>query len=73
METNLEITGMTCGMCVQHVTTALQDVAGVQSATVDLASGTATVQHDGSTDTARLIEAVDEAGYGAHQVGNEGN
>ena len=56
--TQLKVTGMTCGMCVQHVTTALQDVAGVQSATVDLASGTAKVQHDQSTDTTQLIEDV---------------
>ncbi len=71
--TQLKVTGMTCGMCVQHVTTALQDVAGVQSAKVDLTAGSATVQHDQSTVPASLIEAVSEAGYEAHQVGNEGN
>jgi copper chaperone CopZ len=60
-------------MCVQHVTQALQDVAGVQSADVDLASGAVTVRHDETTDVARLIEAVAEAGYQAHRVWNEGN
>ena len=68
MQTNLKITGMTCGMCVQHVTTALQSVAGVQSADVNLASGAAAVQHDDATDAAQLIEAVVEAGYQAQQV-----
>ncbi len=68
--TQLKVTGMTCGMCVQHVTKALQSVAGVQSADVDLASGAAAVQHDENTDATRLIEAVAEAGYQAHRVWN---
>jgi copper chaperone CopZ len=72
METTLKVTGMTCGMCVQHVTDALQGVAGVQSATVDLSSGEAKVQHDDSTDPTAFIEAVAKAGYQAHRVVNEG-
>lgn len=68
METKLTVTGMTCGMCVQHVTKALQSVAGVQEATVDLASGAAKVQHDAGTNAAQLIEAVTEEGYGAQPM-----
>jgi copper chaperone CopZ len=68
METQLKVEGMTCGMCVQHVTQALQGVAGVQSAQVDLAGGAATVQHDESTNPAALVEAVAEEGYQAHRV-----
>ena len=70
--TQLKVTEMTCGMCVQHVTKALQDVSGVQSADVDLSSGAAAVQHDQSTDPTQLIEAVAEAGYQAHRGWNEG-
>lgn len=68
METKLTVGGMNCGACVNHVTKALQSVAGVQTATVDLAAGSATVQHDETTNPAKLIEAVAEAGYQAHRV-----
>jgi len=65
METKLKISGMTCGMCVQHVTKALQSVPGVQLAAVDLTSGTATVKHDASAETETMTEAVTEEGYEA--------
>lgn len=59
---------MNCGACVSHVTKSLQDVAGVQSADVDLTSGVATVQHDKNTDPARLVGAVTEAGFQANEM-----
>lgn len=59
----LKVTGMSCGACVRHVSEALQTLAGVESVSVDLASGSARVQ--GSTDSASLIAALDEAGYPA--------
>jgi copper chaperone len=65
METiQLQVTGMTCGMCEQHVAQALNEVAGVNSSTVDLKAGSATVQHEGAKPGA-LLEAVAEAGYEA--------
>lgn len=63
--TQLKVTGMTCGMCVQHVTQALQNVAGVNQATVDLTSGNAVVNHDSMVKPEAMIEAVSEAGYEA--------
>ena len=68
METKLKVEGMKCGACVNHVTKALQSVAGVQSADGNLATGAALVQHDQSTGAARLIEVVAEAGYQAHRT-----
>lgn len=65
METTLKVTGMTCGMCVQHVTKALQSVPGVQLAAVDLTSGMAVVKHDESTEAEAMVQAVTEEGYGA--------
>lgn len=65
METTLKVEGMNCGACVNHVTKALQGVAGVQHAAVDLASGTATVHHDENTTPATMAEALEEAGYEA--------
>ncbi|HEX8833702.1 MAG TPA: cation transporter [Abditibacteriaceae bacterium] len=64
MTTNLKIDGMTCGMCVSHVTKALEAVHGVESVRVDLESGSAVVEHSG-TDAAQLVEAVVEDGYEA--------
>ena len=61
--TTLTITGMSCASCVKHVTTALQRVPGVRSATVDLRTGTATVVHQAQVAPAALAAAVTEEGY----------
>lgn len=63
MKTNLKIEGMTCQNCVKHVRKALESVAGVTSAEVDLDSGRATVE--GEAAVADLIAAVEEEGYEA--------
>jgi copper chaperone CopZ len=63
----LNISGMTCGACVGHVTQGLQSVSGVQSVVVDLASNTATVSGE-VLDLSQLVEAVNEEGYGASEV-----
>jgi copper chaperone len=60
----LNVTGMTCDHCVRSVTNALQDVPGVQSASVSLESNSAEVSGDG-IDTAALVAAVAEEGYEA--------
>jgi copper chaperone len=60
----LNIEGMSCGACVGHVTRGLQNVPGVQSAVVDLASASAQVSGE-ELDAAKLIEAVEEEGYQA--------
>lgn len=65
METTLKISGMSCSACVGHVTNALQSVAGVQRAIVDLPSNTAVVEHDGTVEISQLVEAVIEDGYNA--------
>ncbi|HYT82561.1 MAG TPA: cation transporter [Gemmatimonadales bacterium] len=66
----LRITGMTCGHCLAKVETALRSVSGVYSAVVDLSDGEAEVDFDDDTvTTARLIGAVEHAGYGAKLAG----
>jgi copper chaperone len=65
----LNLSGMTCGACVSHVSSALQGVTGVQSAIVDLASGTARVGGE-NLDVATLVAAVEEEGYGAQEAAN---
>ena len=64
MTTELKIEGMSCQMCVGHVTRALAEVPGVTATSVDLEGGNATVQHHGA-DAAMMIAAVEEEGYEA--------
>ncbi|MCL6517883.1 copper ion binding protein [Alicyclobacillus sp.] len=62
--TTITVKGMTCSGCVNSVTKALQRVAGVQEAKVDLAGQKATVTFDESkTSVAQLKEAIEDAGY----------
>ena len=61
--TELQITGMTCGHCTAAVKKALEKVAGVASADVDLAAGRAKVSGTAPVDA--LIAAVVDEGYQA--------
>ena len=58
-----DVKGMTCDNCVQHVTKAVREVAGVRNVKVDLASNSANVE--GDFDGAKVIEAIEEEGYEA--------
>ena len=69
METTLKVTGMNCGACVNHVTTALQGVAGVNLAAVDLNAGSAFVKHDENAEIEAMVQAVEEAGFQAQRMG----
>jgi copper chaperone len=60
----LQVSGMTCGHCVAAVTQAVQAVPGVQSVSVDRASGQVVVE--GSPDKAALLAAITDEGYEAH-------
>lgn len=65
----LLIEGMTCASCVSRVEKALQQVAGVSQARVNLGERSALVL--GDADPQRLVAAVDAAGYGAQVVDDE--
>ncbi|MFZ5481979.1 MAG: heavy-metal-associated domain-containing protein [Myxococcota bacterium] len=63
---HLSIEGMTCGGCVVSVERALAAVQGVRSVHVDLGAKRATVRLEvGRGDVARLLGAVDAAGFDA--------
>ncbi len=64
--TTLRITGMTCGHCAAAVTKALQGVAGVESAQVNLEREEGVIK--GSAPVEGLIKAVEEEGYHAKVV-----
>jgi copper chaperone CopZ len=65
MTTHLKVEGMSCGNCVKHVKTTLEEMEGVQSASVDLDAATADVEHAETVSVAAMTAALDEEGYEA--------
>ena len=68
MKKTIQIDGMMCAHCVQHVTEALTAVEGVKKADVSLKKafqkhGTAVVELDRDIADETLINAVTAAGY----------
>ena len=61
MQQRFQIKGMTCQHCRQAAERALIEVAGVESAQVELESHSATVR--GTAPFELLREAVEEAGF----------
>ncbi|MBG6179260.1 heavy-metal-associated domain-containing protein [Arthrobacter sp. CAN_A1] len=64
--TIINISGMTCGHCVDSVTEEILTLDGVQNVSVDLNKGgvsTATVTSASDLDPEQIGEAVAEAGY----------
>lgn len=57
----LNIEGMSCGHCKMSVEKALQAIAGVDSAQVDLAKKIAVVT--GSAARTELVKAVEDIGF----------
>ena len=73
--TRLGIEGMDCGNCVRSVTEALQGVAGISRAVVDLRAATARAYWlpDRPAEPERLIAAVRKAGYRARLLEDAGS
>ena len=62
----LKIQGMFCEACAGHVTKALQELSGIQSAEVSLANTQAVVIYDPvKVPIRRMLEAVADEGYEA--------
>ncbi len=65
-ETTYGVLGMTCGHCVQAVSSELRELSGVRSVDVELVEGGTSVVHVVSDEPLPLEavrSAVDEAGY----------
>jgi len=58
-----QVSGMTCGHCVQSVSSEVSALDGVEAVDVDLASGAVTVTSQQPLDTDAVRAAVAEAGY----------
>ncbi|MGZ2746384.1 heavy metal translocating P-type ATPase [Burkholderia stagnalis] len=68
LHAELDIGGMTCASCAGRVEKALAGVPGVTRASVNLATERATVDAEAGVTTARLVNAVKQAGYLATPV-----
>ena len=68
MTKKFKVEGMMCMHCVAHVKSALEGVAGVEQAEVDLKKKTALVTLSEDVPSETLIAAVTEAGYSAKEV-----
>lgn len=67
-EQTLDVRGMTCASCVDHVQGALKELHGVQDAVVNLGLNTARVTYiPGVVSTASMKRAVREVGYEAQE------
>ena len=62
---DLQVEGMSCGSCVNHVTQALQPLPGVRGVEVDLPSGRVRVSGELAQGSAPLLMALTDAGYPA--------
>jgi Cu+-exporting ATPase len=68
--TELRVSGMTCNNCARHVTEAVQGVAGVQSASVNLQNASAAVRWNSGNDknVPAVLAAIAKAGYAANEM-----
>lgn len=67
-----DVTGMTCSACQAHVEKAVKNVGGVSTVNVNLLRNFMQVEFDENTaDSAKIIAAVEKAGYGASEQGAE--
>ncbi|OIB57366.1 heavy metal translocating P-type ATPase [Natrialba sp. SSL1] len=62
--TDLSLSGMSCTTCASTIEDSLEDVDGVQDASVNFATERADVSHDSDVPVEELIEAVEASGYG---------
>ena len=62
----IPVSGMTCAACSARVQRTLEKTPGVSTATVNLITGSATVDFDPvTTSPERLVDAIRATGYGA--------
>mmetsp|Transcript_36426 Transcript_36426/g.74151 ORF Transcript_36426/g.74151 Transcript_36426/m.74151 type:complete len:1216 (+) Transcript_36426:79-3726(+) len=66
-EATLSIDGMTCSSCSSSVESAIRNVEGVTSVSVDIINGTATVEYDSKvlSDVSEMVGTVSDTGFGA--------
>ncbi|WP_449280586.1 heavy-metal-associated domain-containing protein [Leucobacter sp.] len=63
-----QVTGMTCGHCEMSVREEVSEIAGVEDIQVSARTGRLVVTALGDIDDAKVLDAVEEAGYSAVRV-----
>ena len=63
-----QVTGMTCGHCEMSVREEVGEIPGVQDIQVSAQTGKLNVTAEGEIDDAKVLAAVEEAGYSAVRV-----
>lgn len=66
MKERFDVTGMTCSACSSHVEKSVSKLTGVENVSVNLLTNSMQVEFDeNKLDTAGIVKAVEDAGYGA--------
>lgn len=63
MKQVFEVQGMTCGHCVNSVTSEIKKIDGVSDVSVDLVTGKVDVTSDQELIKSEVAAAIAEAGY----------
>ena len=71
MKERYHVSGMTCSACSAHVEKAVNKLAGMEKASVNLLTETMEVVYEeGILEAGQIIGAVEKAGYGAELIGD---
>lgn len=63
--TEYQVTGMTCGHCEMSIREEVREIAGVKEIQISAQTGKLAVTADTEIDDAKILAAVEEAGYSA--------
>ncbi|WP_134321676.1 heavy-metal-associated domain-containing protein [Cumulibacter soli] len=63
-----QVTGMTCGHCEMSVREEVSEIAGIDDIEVSAQTGKLVVSGANDIDDAKVIAAVEEAGYSAVRI-----
>ncbi|MEG1742906.1 MAG: cation transporter [Clostridia bacterium] len=68
MKKFIKISGMSCSHCSSRVLKALNSIPRVSSATIDLTTGTATVECDSNVTNDQLTNAILDLGFAVLKI-----
>lgn len=63
MKKQINIKGMSCSHCVNHVNNALNEIEGVKNISVDLEGKKAVIECDKQIEDKTIKDAIEDAGY----------
>ena len=72
MKQKFDVSGMTCSACSAHVEKSVKKLPGIETVNVNLLQNSMVVEYDGKLlDNNKIIQAVQDGGYGAQVHGQE--